>query len=88
MAAGTFFRRGKGLADMPEHDDLEARLIALESLLTHQEGAIRDISDMVRRQWDTIDGLLQKLKRVEAQLTDLRDTAGPEDPGEPPPPHY
>ncbi|MDA0665051.1 MAG: SlyX family protein [Proteobacteria bacterium] len=73
---------------MPEHGDLEERLIALESLLTHQEGTIRDISDMVRRQWETIDGLLLKLKRVEERLIDLRDTAGSEEPGDRPPPHY
>jgi len=73
---------------MPEHADLEERLIALESLLTYQEGTIRDISDMVRRQWETIDGLLQKLNRIEERLNDLRDSSGSEDPDEPPPPHY
>ncbi len=73
---------------MPEHGDLEERLIAMESLLTHQEGTIRDISDMVRRQWQTIDSLQLKLKRVEERLNEERDSSGVEEPGEPPPPHY
>jgi len=73
---------------MPAQDDVEKRLIELETLLAHQEETIRDLSDMVARQWETIDGMARDMKRLHARLNEevesLRDGGG----AEKPPPHW
>ena len=46
---------------MPPHNDIERRLIDIEVLASHQETMIRDLSDMVVQQWQTLDSLLRKL---------------------------
>jgi SlyX protein len=72
---------------MAAQDDVEGRLIDLETLVAHQEETIRDLSDMVARQWETIDNLVRDMKRLHARFSEeiesLR-TGGPEKP----PPHW
>ena len=73
---------------MADASDQTARLDALEAHIAHQDGEIRDLSDMVLKQWATIEALSAKVKRLERQIEDLADdvATGPID--EPPPPHY
>lgn len=71
---------------MTEHEDLAARFIELESLLAHHERMIHDLSDVIAQQWDTINGVVGKLDRLEARLQADQDQDVPAE--EPPPPHY
>ena len=71
---------------MTQHKDLAVRIIDLESHLAHHESMIQDLSDMVTRQWGTIDGIMRKLDRLEAWLQATQDQDDDEE--EPPPPHY
>ena len=71
---------------MTQRKDLAARFADLESHLAHHQRMIQDLSDMVARQWDTIDGVTRKLDRLEAQLQATQDKEADDE--EPPPPHY
>jgi uncharacterized coiled-coil protein SlyX len=73
---------------MPPHDDIKRRLIDIEVLASHQETMIRDLSDMVVQQWQTLDSLLRKVGRLEGQINEKRDSPGIESVAETPPPHY
>ena len=72
---------------MATQGDLNRRLVDVESLLAHHEDPIRDLSDMIARQWDVIDGMKQRLNRLDSRLTEelhSMNTDGPEKP----PPHW
>jgi len=73
---------------MADVSDGTSRLDALEAHIAHQDGEIRDLSDMVLKQWATIEAMSAKVKRLEQQIEELADdvATGPVD--EPPPPHY
>ncbi len=72
--------------DKSDYEDMAARLVDLESHLAHNERMIHDLSDMVTRQWDTINDVLRKLERLEALLQANQDQDAAAE--EPPPPHY
>lgn len=72
---------------MPAPDDVEQRLIDVETLLAHQEETIRDLSDMVARQWETIDGMARDLKRLDTRLNEEIESLRSDGP-EKPPPHW
>ena len=69
-------------------DDIELRLIALESRFCHQERMAEEMSDVVARQARTIDGLTAQVRVLQERLAEI--LAGwprsPQD--ESPPPHY
>lgn len=71
---------------MTERKDQATQIIDLESHLAHHERMIQDLSDMVARQWDTINGVLTKLDRLESRLRETQDQGTEAE--EPPPPHY
>ena len=73
---------------MPLLDDIERRLTDIELLLSHQEQTMRDLSDMVARQWKILDNLLRKLNSLEEKLDERNDSSETENTVEPPPPHY
>ncbi len=73
---------------MADASDETARLDAMEAHVAHQDGEIRDLSDMVLKQWTTIEALSAKVKRLEQQIEDLADDVGAGPIDEPPPPHY
>lgn len=65
------------------------RIEALEANAAHQEAALEDLSETVRRQWDEIDALKRQLgkltRTLEAMVQDGDDEAPPANQR---PPHY
>ena len=49
-------------------EDQEQRLVALESKLAHQDGAIEELSQLAYRQGETIDQLKKDVGRLRQQL--------------------
>lgn len=64
-----------------DHDE---RLNELEMNLMHQERTLNEMSDIIRQQWDAIDGLKREIARLEAIKADIES----KDDAERPPPHY
>jgi SlyX protein len=62
----------------------EARIVALESLLAHQERALQELSDLVASQWTRIDALTREILRLRDDVQALSARAAPDRP----PPHY
>ncbi|RCK48346.1 SlyX family protein [Thalassospira profundimaris] len=68
--------------------DLEARIIELETRISHLDMAMNDMSMMIKRQWDRIDVLERRnhlLSEDMKRMNSYMNTA-PED--DVPPPHY
>lgn len=67
-------------------------LIALEEKLLFQEDSLQKLDDVVRKQYDLIDGLARRLKALEEKINMLEDVLegaelnGP--PADEKPPHY
>ena len=53
--------------------DLERRVIALETALAHSQAELQDLSDVIARQWQTIDRMGRRLDRAEALVRRLYD---------------
>lgn len=66
-----------------EHKQLEQRVEELERSVAHLDAAYQDMSEMVARQWETIDRLTHSLLRVHSQVQDLQPEIGVYKP-----PHY
>ena len=66
----------------------EHRIEDLEIRITHQEGAIEELTNTSLKQGQVIKLLREELQTLRAQLTSFarQDMTKPED--EPPPPHY
>ncbi len=50
------------------------KLENIEEALAHQEKQIRDLSDMVTAQWDQIDILKARLKKMQGKVEELEDS--------------
>ena len=68
-------------------DDMEARLIELETLVAFHEETITDLGSAVHAQHVAIDDLTRRLAEAEAKLREVR-VGEPMDPVDEPPPHY
>lgn len=69
-------------------DDMEARLIELETLVAFHEETITEITSTTHEQQKAIDALTRRLTETETKLREIR-VGDPMDPAdEPPPPHY
>ncbi len=73
---------------MKDREDLQERLMALESHSAHQDGTIEDLSEMVSRQWTEIEALQRTLAEMRARLGRVEDDVAPAAPADQPPPHY
>ena len=73
---------------MHKIEALEARLDTLETRIAHQDRMIEDLNATITDQWKQIEALTRQVKRLDAQLQDVRDSAGASGEQEPPPPHY
>jgi SlyX protein len=73
---------------MTEIERLNTRIDALEMRLAHQDQTADDLNEAITSQWKVIDDLTRQVARLEAQLQEVRDSAGGADGPEPPPPHY
>jgi SlyX protein len=69
-------------------DDLEARLVRLETLAAHQEQAIEDLNATITRQWDEIAALRRFAGNLGERLREIADNPVLSEVPEPPPPHY
>jgi uncharacterized coiled-coil protein SlyX len=54
----------------------EDRLTRIESLLSHQEKQIQDLSEMTAQQWKEIDRLKRSLSMTQKQLQALETSGG------------
>ncbi|MDP2698734.1 SlyX family protein [Thalassospira sp.] len=68
--------------------DLETRLIDLETRLAHYDRTLSDMSDMIKSQWDRIDVLERRNYAMGEDIKRMGNyfQTAPED--EAPPPHY
>jgi len=68
-------------------DDLQNRVQQLEELCAHQTAELESLSELVRDQWEKIDGLTQAMMRFRDRLTEVEETGtGPHMNTKPP--HY
>jgi len=69
-------------------DDLEARLIELESRLAHHERLAEELSDVIADQGKTIDTLTHQVRGIITRLGDMDGGWSPSPQDGKPPPHY
>ncbi|GAA0573343.1 SlyX family protein [Caenispirillum bisanense] len=69
-------------------DDLEQRVIDLESRLAHHERAAEDLSDVIAEQGRIIDRMALQIRRLIDRVMELEAGPGGAPQDEPPPPHY
>ncbi len=69
-------------------DDMQQRLIALETRLTHHERMADELSDVIAEQQRTIDLLTAQLRRLTERMRDMAAGWSPSPQDEKPPPHY
>ena len=69
-------------------DDMQQRLIALETRLTHHERMAEEMSDVLAEQQRTIDRLTAQVRRLGERLRDMSADWSPSPQDEKPPPHY
>ncbi len=72
---------------MSKTEELSERLMALESHIAHQDGAIDDLNDMVNKQWAEIEALRREISELRARLARLEGDLEPGQLDEKPP-HY
>lgn len=66
--------------------ELEARIVDLEIQVTHQATTIDDLSQMVSKQWDSIDRLTRQIRNLQEAIVELEENAPA--PANQKPPHY
>jgi SlyX protein len=69
-------------------DDLQRRLIALETRLTHHERMAEELSDVIAEQQRVIDLLTARVQRLTGRLQDMAANWSPSPQDDRPPPHY
>ncbi|MBT3764929.1 MAG: SlyX family protein [Rhodospirillaceae bacterium] len=70
-------------------NDADERIADLESHIAHQEATIRDLSDIVTKQWETVDELVAKVERLKDRLLALEEEVKSSPvKDDVPPPHY
>ncbi len=69
-------------------DDMQQRLIALETRLTHYERMADEMSDVIADQQRTIDLLTMQVRRLSERLRDMAAGWSPSPQDDKPPPHY
>lgn len=69
-------------------DDMQERLIALETRLTHHEHMADEMSDVIAEQQRTIDLLTAQLRRLTERMRDMAAGWSPSPQDDRPPPHY
>lgn len=71
-----------------QSDDMQQRLIALETRLTHHERMAEEMSDVLAEQRRSIDLLTAQLRRLTDRMRDMAAdwSSSPQD--DRPPPHY
>ncbi len=73
---------------MSDFNDLQQRLMALESHIAHQDGTIDDLSEMVNKQWAEIGALSREVNRLRERLQRIEGDLESTQPDDQPPPHY
>jgi len=69
-------------------DELEPRLIELETLVAFHEETITSLSNAMHEQQKAIDNLTRRLAQAESKLREIRVSDAMDPTDEPPPPHY
>jgi SlyX protein len=74
------------MSELSAADD--ERLVKLETLIAFHEETLRELSDVLHQQQQTIDALVRRLNHAESRLKDAELEDRPDPADEPPPPHY
>lgn len=69
-------------------ENLETRLIELESRLAYQERLTEDLSTVMADQGRILDAMTLQLRRTGERLREMEDTRDRMPPDDKPPPHY
>jgi len=69
-------------------DDMQQRLIALETRLTHHERMADEMSDVIAEQQRAIDLLTLQVRRLTERMRDMAAGWSPSPQDDKPPPHY
>jgi SlyX protein len=69
-------------------DDMQERLIALETRLSHHERMAEELSDVLANQQRTIELLTAQIRRLTGRLQDMATNWSPSPQDDRPPPHY
>jgi SlyX protein len=69
-------------------DDMQQRLIALETRLTHHERMAEEMSDVLAEQQRTIDLLTAQIRRLNERTREMAAGWSPSPQDDQPPPHY
>jgi SlyX protein len=80
------YRYELGMNSAP--DDMQQRLIALETRLTHHERMAEELSDVLAEQQRTIDMLTAQVRRLTGRLQEIAAGWSPSPQDDRPPPHY
>lgn len=70
------------------NQDLDERLINLEAHVSHQDGIIDDLGDMIAQQWKLIDSLRSQLEGLKARVHAVEDRTHGGGAADNRPPHY
>jgi SlyX protein len=79
------------VSDPREPDELSRaplRIVELEVRYTHQETLLRDLSDVLYRQQQVIDGLSERVRSLEQKLGEIAAPVRAARPEDDLPPHY
>ena len=71
-----------------QSNELENRLVELETRIAFQEQTISELSDVIVRQQAEIDQVGQKMQRLAGRMANFEEFRGDGSVPEPPPPHY
>ncbi len=69
-------------------EELEARLVALEGHVAHQDSAIDDLNEMTTKQWTVIDALERRLADLKSRVDVVEDDVPSSGTRDPLPPHH
>ena len=69
-------------------DNVEDRLQALEELVAHQDSTLQDLSDVISKQWDSLQTYSVVVERLKARLSDIEDTMEHTPEANEKPPHW
>jgi len=69
-------------------EELQQRVIALESRITHHERMAEEMSDVLAEQQRVIDLLTAQVRRLNGRLQEMAAGWSPSPQDDKPPPHY
>ena len=69
-------------------DKMEERIQALEEMVAHQDATIQDLSDVISKQWDSLQSYSVVVERLKARMSDIEDSVEQTPEANVKPPHW